>query len=263
MMKKWKRALAISLISACLVGGTAWADSQTSPEVEAVKEAFIGSQDISYQIGYFESENGKTDMLTEEHIQAYIDDFNTKMDQYYAESNVCRQTYKETNEKILCEIGKNRVCYVADAGVLDYTFRNVNISEDGQTATVKAVCQVWGNWVEQNENDKLEVTAPINQNTITATMVKEDGLWKLQNIDEMNVEFAGDAINELEEQREETVAISAYSDDQVKQMETIDEYVEQTCLTEYETFDEALAVAESLNPDEINPFKLLLSRIEN
>lgn len=150
-MKKWKRALAISLISACLVGGTAWADSQTSPEVEAVKEAFIGSQDISYQIGYFESENGKTDMLTEEHIQAYIDDFNTKMDQYYAESNVCRQTYKETNEKILREIGKNRVCYVADAGVLDYTFRNVNISEDGQTATVKAVCQVWGNWVEQNE----------------------------------------------------------------------------------------------------------------
>lgn len=109
----------------------------------------------------------------------------------------------------------------------------------------------------------IEVTAPINQNTITATMVKEDGLWKLQNIDEMNVEFAGDAINELEEQREETVAISAYSDDQVKQMETIDEYVEQTCLTEYETFDEALAVAESLNPDEINPFKLLLSRIEN
>ena len=43
----------------------------------------------------------------------------------------------------------------------------------------------------------------------------------------------------------------------------IDEYVEQTCLTEYNTFDEALAVAESLDPDEINPFQLLLSRFEN
>ena len=262
-MKKWKRALAIVLVSACLVGGTAWADSQTSPEAEAVKEAFIGSQDISYQIGYFESENGKTDILTEEQIQPYIDDFNRKMDQYYAESNICRQTYKETNEKILREIGKNKVEYLVNAGVRDCTFRNVSISENGQTATVKAVCTSWGNWVEENENGQLEVTAPIGRDTITATMVKEDGLWKLKQIDDMYAEFASDVIYQLEEQNDSASTASMHSSEQAEQMEAIDEYVEQTCLTEYDTFDEALAVAESLDPDEINPFQLLLSRFEN
>ena len=221
-MKQWKRALAVSLVSACLIGGTAWADTQTSPEAEAVKEAFIGSQEISYQIGQFESENGKTDLLTEQQLQAYIDAFDAKMDQYYAESNVCRQTYKETNEKILREIGKREVSYLAEGGVLDCTFSNVSISEDGQTATVKAVCRVWGNWIETNDNGKLEISAPINQNTMTATMVKEDGLWKLQHIDEMQVEFAAHATDELGD---------------------------QAGLTEYETFDEALAAANSLNPD--------------
>ena len=67
-MKKWKRALAISLISACLVGGTAWADSQTSPEVEAVKEAFIGSQDISYQITHFASQQNLYDIYPDTDI---------------------------------------------------------------------------------------------------------------------------------------------------------------------------------------------------
>lgn len=263
MMKKWKRTLAIVLISACLVGGTAWADSQTSPEVEAVKEAFIGSQDIMYKNGRFESDTGKTDTLTEDEIQAYINEYNAQIDRYYAESNGCRQMYKEINEQLFREVCAEEVYYKVDGGALDCTFRNVSISENGQTATVKAVCTTWGNWVEENENGQLEVTAPIGRDTITATMIKENGLWKLRKIDDIYVEFASDVINQLEEQKDSLSTASIYSSEQTEQMEAIDEYVEQTCLTEYETFDEALAVAENLDPDEINPFKLLLSRTEN
>ena len=255
MTKKWKRTAAIMLISACLAGGTAWADSQTSPEAEAVKEAFIGSQDIMYKKGLFQSDTGKTDTLTEEEVQSYIDEYNAQIDRYYAEGNICRQTYKETNEHLFREVCANEVYYKVDAGVLDCTFQNVSISEDGQEATVKAVYTSWGNWVEENEDGQLRVTAPIGEDTITATMVKEDGLWKLGKIDEMHAEFAADAIYELEEQNGGISAMAVDADTQEK-VDAIEEYQEKTYFTQYESFDEALAVAKSIDPTEVNPFVL-------
>lgn len=256
-MKRYRKAvLAGIVIGACMIGGSAWADFQTTPEEESVKEAFIGSQNISDHIGQFKSENGKTDGLSEEQIQGYIDSFNAQVDRYYTQDNVCRETYKETNEQILREVAKNKVCYKVDGGVLDCTFHKVSISEDGQTAMVKATYLAWGNWVEENENHEIEVTAPVNQVDISATMLKEDDVWKLKKIDEMNVSFAEDVIYELEEDQETASTASAYSEEQKQQMDSIDEYIEQTYLTEYKTFDEALAVAESLNPNEINPFEL-------
>ena len=188
-MKRWMRALTMTAISMCIVGGTAWADAQPNAEQQKIENAFIESQNVSYQIGYFESENGKTDGLTEQQIASYLSDFNEKIDRYYAKTNACGQDYKEINEKILREVAKNKINYVVQSGVLDCTFRSVSISEDEKTAVVKAVCKVWGDWVEENESGNIEVIAPIGRNTITATMVKEDGLWKLERIDAMQTQL--------------------------------------------------------------------------
>lgn len=229
-MRRYKKAILAGIVAGtCAIGGTAWAFCQSTSEKQEVKRAFVGSQTISCQIGQFESDNGKTDDLLEEQIRGYIDNFDARMDRYYARDNICRQTYKETNETILREAAKDEVCYLADGGVLDCTFQNVSISKDGQTATVQATCVTWGNWIEENENQEIEVIPLVGRDDISATMTKEDGVWKLEKIDDMRVATATNILSETQE-----------------------DLADKT----YDTFEEALAVAESLDPEEISSLQL-------
>ena len=253
----FKFGVAAVALTACIAGSTLWANAYS--EDEAIKEAFIGSQNISQQIGHFESDNGKTDQLSDEQIQEYIDDFNAKMDKYYSSDNICRQTYKEINEQRLRKDAKDTVMYKVDGGVLDCTCSNIKLSADGTSATMDVMLVEWGNWVEQNEEGQMEVTAPTGQNTMSVTMVKEDGQWKLQAIHDMTAYFGADAISDLQEAEQKTDAKGravAYSAEQQEQMRAFDEYEQKTLGTEYDSFSEALKAAESIDPNEINPFPL-------
>ena len=253
----FKFGVAAVALTACIAGSTLWANAYS--EDEAIKEAFIGSQNISQQIGHFESDNGKTDQLSDEQIQEYIDDFNAKMDKYYSSDNICRQTYKEINEQRLRKDAKDTVMYKVDGGVLDCTCSNIKLSADGTSATMDVMLVEWGNWVEQNEEGQMEVTAPTGQNTMSVTMVKEDGQWKLQAIHDMTAYFGADAISDLQEAEQKSDAKGravAYSAEQQEQMRVFDEYEQKTLGTEYDSFSEALKAAESIDPNEINPFPL-------
>ena len=257
MKTGFKFGVAAVALTACIAGSTLWANADS--EDEAIKEAFIGSQNMFQQIGHFESDNGKTDQLSDEQIQEYIDDFNAKMDKYYSSDNICRQTYKEINEQRLRKDAKDTVLYKVDGGVLDCTCRHIKLSADGTSATMDVVLVDWGNWVEQNEEGQIEVTAPIEQDTMSVTMVKEDGQWKLQAINDMVAWFGGDAISDLQETEQKASAKGravAYSAEQQEQMRVFDEYEQKTLGTEYDSFSEALQVAESIDPHEINPFPL-------
>ena len=257
MKTGFKFGIAAVALTACIAGSTLWANADS--EDEAIKEAFIGSQNVSQQIGHFESDNGKTDQLSDEQIQGYIDDFNAKMDKYYSSDNICRQTYKEINEQRLRKDAKDAVMYKVDGGVLDCTCSNIKMSADGTSATMDVVCVSWGNWVEQNEYGQIEVTAPTGQNTMSVTMVKEDGQWKLQAIHDMTAYFGADAISDLQEAEQKSDAKGravAYSAEQQEQMQAFDEYEQKTLFTEYDSFSEALKAAESIDPHEINPFPL-------
>ena len=255
MKKIWKIGIAAVALTACVASGTLWANADS--EDEAIKEAFIGSQDVAMQIGYFESDNGKTDQLSEEQIQGYIDDFNAKMDRYYSSDNICRQTYKETNEQILRKNAKSEIEYLVDGGVVDCTCSNIKMSADGTSATMDVVLVDWGNWVEENENGQIEVTAPMGRDTMSVTMVKEDGQWKLQAINDMIAFFGADAITDLQraEQKASAEGKTIYNKEQQEQMRVFDEYQQKT-YTEYDSFSEALKVAESIDPNTVNPFPL-------
>lgn len=256
MKTGFKFGIVAVVLTACIAGSTLWKNAHS--EDEAIKEAFIGSQNISQRIGYFESDNGKTDQLSDEQIQEYIDDFNAKMDKYYSANNVCRQTYKEINEQRLRKDAKDVVYYKVDGGVLDCTCRHIKLSADGTSATMDVVCVSWGNWVEQNEYGQIEVTAPIEQDTMSVTMVKEDGQWKLQSIDDMIAFFGTDAMNDLQaaEQKASEKGKSIFNEEQQKQMQVFEEYEQKTYFTEYDSFSEALQIAESIDPYEVNPFPL-------
>ncbi len=256
MKTGFKFGIAAVALTACIAGSTLWANADS--EDEAIKEAFIGSQNIAQQIGHFESDNGKTDQLSEEQIQGYIDDFNAGMDKYYSSDNGCRQLYKETNEQLLRKNAKNTIMYTVDGGVLDCTCSNIKLNADGTSATMDVVCVSWGNWVEQNEYGQIEVTAPTGQDTMSVTMVKEDGQWKLKSIDDMVAWFGADAITDLKkaEQKASEKGQSIFNEEQQKQMQVFEEYKQKTLYTDYDNFSEALQVAESIDPHEINPFPL-------
>ena len=256
MKTGFKFGIAAVVLTACIAGSTLWANADS--EDEAIKEAFIGSQNIAHQIGYFESDNGKTDQLSEEQIQGYIDDFNAGMDKYYSADNVCRQTYKEINEQYLRKNAKDTVLYTVDGGVLDCTCRHIKLSADGTSATMDVILVDWENSVEQNEYGQIEVTAPIEQDTMSVTMVKEDGQWKLQYINDMLAWFGTDAIANLQdaEQNANANGKSIFNEEQQKQMQVFDEYEQKTLFAEYDSFSEALQVAESIDPNEVNPFPL-------
>ena len=257
MKTGFKFGIAAVVLTACIAGSTLWKNAHS--EDEAIKEAFIGSQNISQRIGYFESDNGKTDQLSEEQIQGYIDDFNAEMDKYYSADNVCRQTYKEINEQYLRKNAKDTIMYTVDGGVLDCTCRHIKLSADGTSATMDVVLVDWGNWVEQNEEGQIKVIAPTGQTSTDVTMVKEDGQWKLQAINDMVAWFGADAISDLQETEQKASAKGravAYSAEQQEQMRVFDEYEQKTLGTEYDSFSEALKVAESIDPYEVNPFPL-------
>ncbi len=102
------------------------------------------------------------------------------------------------------------------------------------------------------------MTAPIEQDTMSVTMVKEDGQWKLKSIDDMIAFFGTDAITDLQkaQQKANEKGKSIFNEEQQKQMQVFEEYEQKTLFTEYDSFSEALQAAESIDPHEINPFPL-------
>ena len=252
MKTGFKFGIAAIALTACIAGSTLWANADS--EDEAIKEAFISSQNMFQQIGHFESDNGKTDQLSEEQIQSYIDRFNTGVDSYYSLDNPSREHYKELNERVLRQCAKDVVDCKVDGGVLSCTAENIKLNEDRTSATMHVVFVEWGNWVEENEDGQIEVSAPTGQLSANVTMVKEDGKWKLRSMNQADLFFGADAISDLQEASEKGKSI--FNEEQQKQMRVFDEYEQKTLGTEYDSFSEALKAAESIDPNEINPFPL-------
>ncbi|MDO5784817.1 MAG: hypothetical protein Q4P20_07115 [Eubacteriales bacterium] len=210
-----KKAFAAILIGLLLIGVIAAKD---------IWDAFVGSQSI--ELGYFESENGKTDTLTEEEIQSYIDNFNAQMDRYYARDNVCLPQYKDQNEFLLREAYKEDLDYCVDGGMLGIPIFWIVPHLDGKSVELHANYHFWRCWVEENENGEIEIVAPVCRESISATMVREDGQWKLQKTNNMHMEDCRK-----------------------------DEHNVKICNATYETFEDALAATKDLQPwKDINLF---------
>lgn len=181
-------------------------------------DAFVGSQNI--EMGYFQSENGKTDTLTEEEIQSYIDSFNAQMDRYYAHDNVCLPMYKDHNEFLLREALKEELDYTVDGGMLGTPFFWILPHLNGKSVDIHASYYDWGCGIEENENGEIGVVESVCHISISATMVREGGQWKLQKTNNLVLEGCGK-----------------------------DDHNVKICNATYETFEDALAATKDLQPE--------------
>ena len=68
-------------------------------------------------------------------------------------------------------------------GVADCRFDSVRLYADRMTAVVQAQTVVWDKRISGNPEQGFSVELPVNRDAITATMKKENGVWKLDSID--------------------------------------------------------------------------------
>lgn len=78
-------------------------------------------------------------------------------------------------------------CYPSETGspadLTDCRFDSVRLYADRMTAVVQAQTVVWDKRISGNPEQGFSVELPVNRDTITATMKKENGVWKLDSID--------------------------------------------------------------------------------
>lgn len=76
-------------------------------------------------------------------------------------------------------------CYPSETGSpADLTERERTELQTAYTSrVVQAQTVVWDKWISGNPEQGFSVELPVNRDTITATMKKENGVWKLDSID--------------------------------------------------------------------------------
>ena len=134
------------------------------------------------QIGCYPSETGSPADLTERERTELQTAYASRVERYYTEENPCRERYIARNEDFLTACDSD-VEYSESVGVADCRFDRVRLSADRMTAVVQAQTLVWDKRISGNSEQGFSVELPVNRDTVTATMKKENGEWKLDSID--------------------------------------------------------------------------------
>ena len=177
----WFRLGGVLAAAAVCTGGAAVV-SDRAQEAKNVQRAFLGAMETQMQIGCYPSETGSPADLTERERTELQTAYTSRVGQYYTEENPCRKRYIALNEDFLTACDSD-VEYSESGGVADCRFDSVRLYADRMTAVVQAQTVVWDKRISGNPKQGFSVELPVNRDTITSTMKKENGVWKLDSID--------------------------------------------------------------------------------
>lgn len=177
----WFRLGGVLAAAAVCTGGAAVV-SDRAQKAKNVQRAFLGAMETQMQIGCYPSETGSPADLTERERTELQTAYTSRVEQYYTEENPCRKRYIALNEDFLTACDSD-VEYSESGGVADCRFDSVRLYADRMTAVVQAQTVVWDKRISGNSEQGFSVELPVNRDTITATMKKENGVWKLDSID--------------------------------------------------------------------------------
>lgn len=261
-MKHWKKSIVSGvLVAAVAVSGlavNALADSREERELEEIKTAFVGAEETVLDMSEISSpkaeSTGTTAGMSEEELNACIADYTARVEQYFSDSHPAKQHYIEQHEAVIRD-DSQEVYYLANGGVLSCELNNVQISDDGNTATFGVYWVDWNQWVEQTEDGSFQVTTALGDNSATITMVKESGLWKLLETDDFIMGYADEAVEEISDK--DVYADAGITADEAASVTEAYDETQDICQTSYSTFQEALAAAKSIDVNAMNPYPLL------
>lgn len=240
--------LAVATVSALSI---AFVSADASAEQMAIKQAFIKAEELEVQMGNFVSSTGKTSELSDEELDDYIDNYSQMIEQYYSLENPCREIYPQLNEELLKDVYQDEVDYTVESGVLDCIFDSIELDGDGESATIKARCTTWNKWVTENQDGLFKIGALVNEDIITAVMIKEDGQWKLKETIDIQKNFASDPIDIMNQFRN-------IDSQELRSLESNLEQVDKICEQEFHSFAEAVETVAAIDENSINPFTALV-----
>ncbi|MCQ5128587.1 hypothetical protein NE562_02880 [Butyricicoccus faecihominis] len=253
MKKRLVSIFMLMVATVSCIGLTAFSDAdmatEQTEEVELIKEAFVGAIETRLNMGTFVSETGSPSALSEQARNDNINAYTSLIEQYYASDNPCRAKYISLHEFYMNE-NSDEILYSLSNGVLQCEFNGVHLAADAQSATVEAQYISWDKRIESNEAGNFEVAVPVARNTVTATMVKEGGNWKLLETLSMNKEFADDAMAKINQLN----TVAPIGEDTLNQNVNS---AEEICSTSFVSFDDAMIAANSIDEASINPFNML------
>lgn len=180
--RNWKAGISLAAaitIVICVLATSAFRTA-SDQEIDQIREALIGSQEIVVQMGMFSSGDGTTATLSQEMLESTAENFDQRVDQYYSQGTYANTFYKWLNRDCLFRSHQTTVDNCIAGGVSRCDITNVSLSDNGTEATVSATIVSWNKWVTQEEDGKYTISNPINQDMLEVVMVKEQGTWKLK-----------------------------------------------------------------------------------
>ena len=178
--RNWKAGISLAAaitIVICVLATSAFRTA-SDQEIDQIREALIGSQEIVVQMGMFSSGDGTTATLSQEMLESTAENFDQRVDQYYSQGTYANTFYKWLNRDCLFRSHQTTVDNCIAGGVSRCDITNVSLSDNGTEATVSATIVSWNKWVTQEEDVKYTISNPINQDMLEVVMVKEQGTWK-------------------------------------------------------------------------------------
>lgn len=246
--------LIVVVLTIAVVVSMGAADAETfgvaEEEANAVYEGLIGAENVGLALGEYRSDTGTTAQLSEEELQLQIDTFNEQINRYYAVDNPCYDHYKKINEDYLRKAFVDRAFCRLEGGVLDYDVHSLTFDETKTAATVEAIILSYNKWVNQLETNNFEIICCSGTEKVTAQMVKEDGVWKLQRYVEtikLDDWIPQDALYN-------NTGASTYSLQAEESPEV--EKAAELADAEYTSFADALNAAEQINVEEVCPLSV-------
>lgn len=221
----------------------------TGAEADAVYEALLGAENTRLALGVYESDTGTTAELSETELQAQIDAYNAQVNQYYAVSSPCYDSYKETHASCLRDSFADMAFYRVEGGVLDYEIHSLSFDDTKTRATVEMNLVSYNNWVVETETHNYTVQCCAGEVELTALMVKEGDMWKFERHEEyhkLDNWIPQDVLNS------ETAEIGLYSMPEAQQADVME--AANLTSTEYTSFADAIRAASQIQVEEICPF---------
>ncbi len=231
-MKKICAGLIIVLLLCGALTAFSQEASESNLENEAIANAIVGAFTTQTNMGAFQSEDGTTGSLSEEQINELVNEYNEKVDMYFADSHGSHDYYKWLNEYLLRDSLKSTVDNCREGGVFKCTLNEIRYDGENE-AEVKGTIVTWNKWIvfdDIYEDGLFHVEYPVGETAIECRMVRENGNWKIketlqfdpienENVSEVltannadDVFKDSEGIEQLDAQKRETVIHQAYPD---------------------------------------------------
>lgn len=184
IQSKWQKIVGCTCVLGLLCGAlllfVGMAESQRSTEISLIEDSIIKAAVVSMEVG-IAPENvlsqGFDKPLASSQKASATALFETRLSSAFASDSPYIQRYSEANDISLNAAGEKRDVTI-EAGVSYCEVTKSDFTDDNH-AIVTSVTDTWTKRINKNERGGYIITVPLNRDTQTIEMVKEDGVWKV------------------------------------------------------------------------------------